>query len=339
MIRRIPNLRQIKADYTDTHGSFEYGPLAPGYAITLGTALRRVLLSSVPGCGIYALRIDGISHEYTTIPGMREDVIHFIQNLKLISFQLSPGAELLEAVRITINASGPVEVTTDMIDCNKLVTIREKRYLCYLNEKTNLSCEIFLKQGEGYVEARSNKSTLQPGLILIDNVLNGVKRVSIDVEENVQYRDHTDYEILKLSVSTDGSVNPNKAIEVAVSILVEQLSRITSIQNSRIEGASNAEEVDPTFISRNLEEFNLPPGTVSALKEYGIENLGHLLSRTRDSLYEIPRVGARKISDIENILSSMGLSFKDPEKSSIKRKFSEEDGQAKRKKSTDKGGN
>lgn len=339
MTRRIPNLRQIKSDYNDTSGIFEYGPLVPGYAITLGTALRRVLLSSVPGCGIYALRIEGVSHEYTTIPGMREDVVHFIQNLKLINFELSQEAEILESVRCTLNAKGPIEVTTDMIECpGKLLGIRETKYLCYLNSGAALSCEIFLKQGEGYVDSKSNRSTLQPGLILVDNLLNAVKRVSIDIEENVQYRDHTDYEILRLGIDTDGSVNPSKAIEVAVSILVGQLSKMAAIQ-VKSETPGNEEAIDSNIKSRSLEEFNLPLGTLSALKEYGIETLGHLLSRTRESLYEIPRVGARKISDIENILTSMGLSFKDSDKSFSRRKSTEDEGQNRKKRNLDKGDN
>jgi len=312
LIRKIPTLRQIRTEYDEISGVFEYGPLAPGYAITIGNALRRVLLSSIPGCGIYAVRIDGVLHELTCIPGMREDVLCFIQNLKLISFKLEPEAELLDIIRLTLNIKGPKNVTADMIECpNKLIRIKGSQYLCYLNEGASLKCEIFVKQGEGYLESKLGRMNPQPGLIFIDNTLNAVRRVTIEVEENVQYREFNDYEILRLKVDTDGSIDPNQAIEKAVTILTSQFSRIVS--NSPTKAIPN-EQVNDELLVKPLEQLGLPVGTVAALKERGIETVGQLVAKTRESLYEIPRVGARKIDDIENALQSIGLALKSADK-------------------------
>lgn len=322
MIRRIPNLRQIKAEYNDQHGVFEYGPLAPGYAITLGTALRRVLLSSIPGCGIYAIKIDGVLHQYSTIAGMREDVIHFIQNLKLVTFQFEKEAQILESTKVVLEVSGPAEITADMIDCpTNVVKVREPRYLCYLNPGASLKCEIFLRQGEGYVEtSRTNVIKDQPGLIMIDNVLNSVKRVSLDIDENVQHREYTDYEVLRISVDTDGSINPSRAIDIATSILITQFNKMTSMQiQIKPDLSSEVNEVASTTMIQSLDEFGLPPGTVAALKEKNINTLEDLLNCTKKFLFEIPKVGLRKINDIETMLSSLGLNLKDEPEISVKR--------------------
>jgi DNA-directed RNA polymerase subunit alpha len=315
MNRVIPDIRLLETQSNETEGTFSYAPLAPGYAITLGNSLRRVLLSSMPGFSIRAVAIDGVNHKFTCLPGMKEDVIHFIQNLKLVRFKFT--SEAIDKVRFRLEANGPCEVRSSMIktyteDLSDSVIILDDLYLCSLNQDGKIKCDIFVERGTGYVDTVDSGDSVQPGRIAINSVPNAVKKVTVNTE-NIRYGEHTDYEVLHLSIHTDGSISPSDALAKASKILCEQFSVISdSFQASKFgskqKGARQANQAD---LLRPVSDIGLSEKTVAALHEFGIKTVGDLVNCTESYLFGIPRFGRRKIQDIQAALAPLRLALKD----------------------------
>ena len=312
MSRIIPNIHLVESSVTETEGKFSYGPLAPGYGITLGNSLRRVLLSSVPGYYIRHVSIDGASHKYSILSGMQEDVIHFIQNLKQVRFKLH--SDFADKVRLRIDTKGPGPVSSKSIYCPDdpgMVTVLEDVYLCTLNQDAVLKCELFVERGHGYVDATTPIEGQQPGRIAINNIANAVTKVTAEVE-NTRFGEHTDYEILNLTIKTDGSINPLDALKKASDLLCTQLRTIAGGSYEVFSSSNNKpHDIDDSVLLKSVADIGLSDKTVAALYEFGIKTVKDLANCTESYLFSIPRFGRRKVQDIQAALAPLRLTLKD----------------------------
>lgn len=304
----IPGLLESNTSGTETE--FVFGPYAPGYAITMGTCIRRCLLSSVPAAGITAILIEGVTHKFAVIPGMKEELIIFIENLKKVNFKfLVPG---MNRATVKLEVPHSAVVTSKMIQCNPdSVKVLDDVYLCTFHSselKEVFKCEIFLEEGRGYVDSTPITDEIVSDAIRVNNSLNAVRRVALDVEQ-VRYGERTDYEVLKIRMKTIG-ITASEALDKAARILQEQLAVFAKDSSLKMSGRDSLSATNLN-LNKPLKEMVLSEKTVLALEQFGIKTAGDLSRCTESHLLSIPRLGARKIEDIKEALGAVGLSLKD----------------------------
>ncbi len=292
---------------------FEIEGLYPGYGVTLGNALRRVLLSSLPGAAVTGVKIKGVQHEFSTIPQVLEDVIEIILNLRQVRFKLYTN----EAVKLFLNAKGEKEIKAkDIKITSDVEIINPETHIATLTDKrAELEIEIEVDKGFGFVavEAR-HKEKLEIGLIAVDAIFSPIRKVNFEVE-NMRMGDRTDFNRLRLDIETDGSLAPEEAFKKASEILVEQFKALQTIgeeagKEKEIEGAKE-ERGEEDLGKIRLEEMKLSRRTFNALTEAGIKNIGGLVKKTKEELLEIEGVGAKGVAETKKGLKKLGLSLKE----------------------------
>lgn len=293
---------------------FEMEGVYPGYGVTLGNALRRALISSLPGAAIVGVKINGVHHEFSTIPGVMEDVIEIILNLRQVRFKLQGDGP----VKLFLTAKGEKEVKAGDIKVTAEIEIinPEQIIATLTDKKTELEVEIEVASGLGFVpvEARK-KEKLEIGMISVDALFSPIRRVNFEVE-NMRVGDRTDYNRLRLDIETDGSLSPSDAFDEASKILVEQFKALviekeeaSDMEIVDIEKKSPAGEVDNIKIK--VEDLNLSTRTANALLEGGIKTAGGLAKKTEAALLELDGMGKKGISEIRKALKKIGLSWKE----------------------------
>lgn len=306
----IPGLIESKVNGNEAELTF--GPYAPGFAITIGTCMRRCLLSSIPSPGITSILIQGISHKFEVVPGMKEELLSFIENLKQVNFKfMLPG---LDRTSVKLEVSEPMVVTSSMIECNQdAVRVLNDVYLCTIHPqdlKDKFKCEIFLKEGQGYVDNTSNNGDIPMNAIRINNSLNAVKRVALHVEQ-VRYGDRTDYELLKMQMKTVG-ITAKEALYKAAKIINDHLNVFT--KQAIVQAGSDAPVNVNKNLTRSIKDIGLSERTVEALQkapEGGIQTIGDLARCTESYLKSLPRLGTTKVQNIKVALAMFDLSLKD----------------------------
>ncbi len=282
-------------------------PLEPGFGLTLGNALRRVLLSSLQGAAITAINIDGVVHEFSTIPGVKEDVTDIILNLKSVIVHM----ETSERKKLSLNVAGPCVVTAGMIETGHDVTILNKDHvLCTLAEGANLNVEITCQTGKGYVPASQMRKQDDPiGLIPIDALFSPVKKAFYKVE-NTRVGQVTDYDKLILTVETDGTITPELAVGLAARILQDQLQLFIAFEEIKEEKDSEIEELkfDPNLL-RKVDELELSVRSQNCLKNDNIVYIGDLVIKTEGEMLKTPNFGRKSLNEIKEVLSGMNLNF------------------------------
>jgi len=290
--------------YTSTFGKFSVQPLERGYGVTLGNALRRVLLSSIPGAALTRVEIAGVSHEFTSIPDVREDVVEIILNLKGVRFRME-GDGVQE---VLLEKQGPGEVTAgDFQIPPALQIMNPSHYIATLGEKGKIRIRGWVEKGRGFRTAEENKTSEAPlGSIFMDSLFSPVRKVNFEVR-NARVGKRTDYERLILEISTDGSVTPKEALVYAARILQDQLQIFffTGTEDAKV---ATGFGMDPRLLS-SLAELDLSNRVVVALESYGVLYLGDLVQLTREKLKEMKNIGEQGIREIENFLSGMGFSL------------------------------
>lgn len=290
---------------------FEIEGLYPGYGVTLGNALRRVLLSSLPGAAVTGVKINGVHHEFSTIPYVMEDVIEIILNLRQIRFKMyveQPIKLLLSAKGEKIIKAGDIKTTSDIEIINKDMVIAN-----LTNKKAELEIEMEVESGFGFVPVESRKKAkLEIGLIAVDSAFSPLKKVNFEVE-NMRVGDRTDYNRLRLDIETDGSISPEEAFQKANEILIEQFKTFIETEEEKLEideiSAIGKEAVkDSTKIK--IEDLKLSKRTQNALLEGGIKITGGLIKKTETSLKEVKGLGDKGIKEIIKSLKKLGLSLK-----------------------------
>lgn len=283
-------------------------PLERGFGLTLGNALRRVLLSSLQGAAITSVKIEGVLHEFSSLAGVREDVTDIILNLKTLSIRVAGG----ERRKLVLKATGPCEVTAGMIDTpGDVEIINKERVICTLDSNASIYMEMTVDMGKGYVPAAQNRAEDAPiGVIPVDSLYSPIKRVSYKVE-NSRVGQVTDYDKLSLFVETNGTVSAEDAVAFAARILQDQLQQFINFEEQEAE--EQKKEVDELpfspYLLKKVEELELSVRSANCLKNDNIVYIGDLVQKTESEMLKTPNFGRKSLNEIKDVLSSMGLRF------------------------------
>lgn len=296
-----------------SYGRFEVEPLDRGYGVTLGNSLRRVLLSDLEGAAITAVKIDGVVHEFSTIPGMVEDVMDVIMNLKQIAFKLHGDGPKT----VKLSASGPVKVTAALIESDSDVeVVNPHAPIATLQEDGKLNIEMRIEKGKGFVAAEQvDRDKLALGWLPVDAIYMPVHKVNYRVE-NSRVGQFTNFDKLVLEVWTDGSIEPDKALSDSASILINQFNFFSTLSGSKSLLAPGLTEDQPQSASKtkeeemNIEELELSIRAYNCLKRAGIINLADLLKKTERELMEIKNFGRKSAEEVIEKVYTMGYLLK-----------------------------
>lgn len=305
---RLQLLSSGSSDTEVSHriGSFVADPLERGFGVTLGNALRRVLLSSLKGAAVTSIRIDGIVHEFSTIPGVIEDVTDIILNIK--SMPLKMTSDTPRKMRISVD--GPCEVRAGMFDLGAEITLlNPDHYICTVGAGAHFSMEMSVAVGRGYVPGPKNRTENAPaGTLFIDSIFNPVKKVSYKVE-NTRVGQDTDYDKLILEVETDGSILPEDAIAMAAKIIQDQLQRFINFEDEEEESEKSLEETLPfnPNLLRKVDDLELSVRAMNCLKGENIVYIGDLVQKSENEMLRTPNFGRKSLNEIKEVLSHMGL--------------------------------
>jgi DNA-directed RNA polymerase subunit alpha len=303
---------------TDFEGVFEFKPLEPGFGQTIGNSLRRILLSSLEGYSISALRIAGVDHEFSTIKGVMEDVVDIVLNLKQVRLKQVIGDEELEEEKIYLTASGKDTFTAGDIGdhTNVFRVMNPDLVICRKEPSVNLEIELTITKGRGYVPADDNMPKEGPiGVIPIDAIYTPIKKVAYQIS-NTRVGQRTDYEKLTLDIKTDGTIHPEEAIKEASRILIQHLMLITD-ENITFDDASSKEDtiVDEhilhmrKLLKTSLEDLDLSVRAYNCLKAAKINTLGDMVKYDTHELLKFRNFGKKSLVEIEELLQSKGLTF------------------------------
>jgi DNA-directed RNA polymerase subunit alpha len=305
---------QITAEEVDDHrGVFTVEPLDRGFGYTFGNSLRRVLLSSLEGCAVTSVKIEGVQHEFTTIPGVREDVTDIILNLKGLVCRLHGEAPEIEA---DISKDGPGVVTAgDIVSSADLEILNPDLVLCHLSDGARFEMTVTIGRGRGYHPAELNKGfETTIGVIPVDSIFSPVRRVTYHVD-TARVGQRTDFDKLTLDVKTNGAVNPKDAVTQAAELLIRQLAIFTTLDTaellSSVTAAMPGAEPDAPqahgMENILIEELELGVRSYNCLKRVGIETIGDLVSKTEQELAAIPNFGKKSIEEVKETLAAHGL--------------------------------
>lgn len=306
----------ILVESDSNFGQFEFRPLEPGYGITVGNALRRVLLSSLEGFAITSIKIEGVEHEFSTIPGVVEDVTEIILNLKKVRFKKQIDESDAETVTATI--SGQDQLTAG--DLGKFISgfqvLNPELVIANLDSKVNLTITFTIEKGRGYVPAEENKKASAPiGTIAIDSIYTPIKNVKYAIE-NYRVEQKTDYEKLVFEITTDGSITPQDALTEAAKILIHHFmlfsdERITLETEEVASGETYDEEAlhMRQLLKTKLVDMDLSVRALNCLKAAEVETLGELVSFAKSDLMKFRNFGKKSLTELEELVDSKGLNF------------------------------
>jgi DNA-directed RNA polymerase subunit alpha len=308
----------------DNRGTFTIEPLDRGFGYTFGNSLRRVLLSSLAGAAVTSVRIEGVAHEFSTIPGVKEDVTDIVLNLKEIVCRMHSDAAEIEAPLVV---TGPGEITAGDIDLPSGVEIlNPETHLATLEKKTKLEMYLTVGHGRGYSPAEENKTPDQPiGVIPIDSIFSPVKRVAYSVDA-ARVGQKTDYDKLTMDIETDGSLDPQTALREAAEILIKYLAiftdadRVDALRESGAglvaeaglagAGAAGAAGRSDGMDDILIEELELGVRSYNCLKRAGVQTVGDLIQKTESELNAIPNFGRKSIEEVKETLEARGLALR-----------------------------
>ena len=306
--------RIVHEEINEDRGVFVIEPLDRGFGYTFGNSLRRVLLSSLEGAAVTAVKIEGVAHEFTTLPGVREDVTDVLLNLKNLICRLHGESPEVE-VHIAKKGAGAV-TAADIQAPADLEILNPDLVLAHLSDKGKLEMTLTIGRGRGYVPAELNRGPETTiGVIPIDSIFSPVRRVSYDVEA-ARVGQRTDYDKLRLDVTTDGSIEPRDAIGQAAEILIRQLAIFTDLENIDDLRAGGAEDVAEAPSGAGamenfpIEELELGVRSYNCLKRVGIETIGDLVSKSENELAAIPNFGKKSIDEVVETLTQRGLGLR-----------------------------
>jgi DNA-directed RNA polymerase subunit alpha len=306
----------IMIESTDFSGRFEFRPLEPGFGLTVGNALRRVLLSSLEGFAITSLRVDGVEHEFSTVPGVVEDVTEIILNLKQVRFKKQ--IEDTDRETVSISVSGQEQFTAG--DLQKFISgfqvLNPDLVICNMDKSVKLNAEITIEKGRGFVPAEENKKASAPiGTIFTDSIYTPIKNVKYIIE-NFRVEQKTDYEKLVFDIDTDGSINPKDALTEAAKILIHHFmlfsdERIT-LEADEIAQTETYDEESlhmRQLLKTRLIDMDLSVRALNCLKAAEVDTLGDLVSFNKSDLMKFRNFGKKSLTELEELVIVKGLSF------------------------------
>lgn len=301
---------------TDREGQFEFRPLEPGYGLTVGNALRRVLLSSLEGFAFTSLRIDGVDHEFSTIKGVVEDVTEIILNLKQVRFKRQIDEQDTETIKVSV--SGQEQLTAG--DLGKYISafqiLNPELVICNMDPSVSIDMELTIEKGRGYVPAEENKKPESPiGTIFVDSIYTPIKNVRYSIE-NYRVEQKTDFEKLLIEIETDGSIHPKEALTEAAKILIHHFmlfsdERIALEETVKEEVETYDEEVlhMRQMLKTKLTDMDLSVRALNCLKAAEVETLGDLVTYTKNDLMKFRNFGKKSLTELEELVDNKGLQF------------------------------
>jgi len=304
-----PKIECIESSEDGTYGKFVVEPLERGFGITLGNSLRRILLSSLPGVAVTSIKIDGVLHEFSIVPGVIEDVTEIILNVKNISFKLhSDGPKI-----VYIESDEEGEIKAGDIKCDSDVEIlNPDLHICTLNGDHRFYMELVINKNRGYVPAEKNKQPGQPiGIIPVDSIYTPVRKVNYTVE-NTRVGQVTDYDRLTLEVWTNGTVKPDEAISLGAKILSEHLSLFIDLSDQAKHAEIMVEKEETKkekVLEMTIEELDLSVRSYNCLKRAGINTVEDLISRTEEDMMKVRNLGRKSLEEVLQKLHALGLSL------------------------------
>jgi DNA-directed RNA polymerase subunit alpha len=309
-----PRIECVEKNSSTNYGRFVIEPLERGYGTTLGNSLRRVLLSSLPGVAVTSIKIDGVLHEFSTIPGVLEDTTEIILNIKKLVLSYTGSERKI----IRLEQQGPKEVkASDITPDAEVEILNPDLHLASLDEDGKVEIEMTVERGRGYVSAdqQPQKNDDIVGLIPIDSIFTPVSRVNYTVE-NARVGKRTDYDRLNLEVWTNGSISPEEAISLSAQILIEYLKLFTEIDDTYAEVeilVEKEEEKKDKVLEMSIEELELSVRASNGLKRASINTVGDLIAKNREEMSKIRNLGQKSLEEIERKLKELNLSFRKSE--------------------------
>ena len=306
----------IMMESNDKFGKFEFRPLEPGYGITIGNALRRILLSSLEGYAITTVKIEGVDHEFATVRGVMEDVTEIILNLKQIRFKRE--VEDFDSEKVSITLTGQEKFTAG--DINKFMTgfrvLNPELVICRMEADVKLQMEISINKGRGYIPSTENRPVdAEFGLIPIDSIFTPIRNVKYTVE-NYRVEQKTDYEKLVIEIGTDGSIFPKDALKEAAKILIYHFmlfsdEKITIDSDEKFANEEFDEEVlhMRQLLKTKLVDMDLSVRALNCLKAADVETLGELVTYNRNDLLKFRNFGKKSLTELDDLLNAMNLTF------------------------------
>ena len=306
----------LMLEETDTRGVFEFRPLEPGFGITIGNALRRILLSSLEGYAINTIRISGVDHEFSTIPGVKEDVTGIILNLKKIRFKKI--SDEIDSEKIMINVENTTEFTAGDLNSHLSAfgVLNPDLVICRLDPKASLEIELSINKGRGYVPADENREFCQDlSDIAIDSIYTPIRNVKFNVD-NYRVQQKTDYEKLTIEIETDGSIRPKEALKEAAKILIYHFMLFSdekiTLENQNLEGNEEFDEEVlrmRQLLKTKLTDMDLSVRALNCLKAANVDTLGDLVQFNKTDLLKFRNFGKKSLAELDDLLESLNLSF------------------------------
>ena len=300
---------------SENYGKFVLSPLERGFGTTIGNALRRVLLSSLPGAAVFSIKVDGVYHEFTSIPGVREDVSMIILQLKQLVMKIEDD----EVYTLQISAKGPCTITAGDIICPAQVEVINKDLeIAHLEKDVTLEMELKAKNGRGYISADLNKQLNQGssqgiGTVFTDSIYTPVEKIAYNVEPT-RVGEDVKYDAVTLEVWTDGSINPQKAIAMAAKILIDHLDIVAGINDEVLQMDEVLKEGNTEQPSKGqqmmIEDLDLSVRSYNCLKRAGIQTVDELTQKTEDEMMRVRNLGKKSLKEVKDKLIELGLGFK-----------------------------
>jgi len=300
-------------------GTYEIDGLYPGYGHTLGNSLRRIILSSLPGAAITQVKIEGVSHEFSTIEGVKEDVITLLLNLKHVRIALHSDTPV--TMRLSVKGAGIITASSISAP-SQIEILNPNHHIAELTSKSaNLDIEMTVENGLGYVPREVHqKEKVDIGTIALDAVFTPIRRVNYEVE-NMRVGDRTDFNRLRIYIETDGTLSPNDALERSIEIMIHQLKAIIGFQETvvaqseevqaDVTSEADAPEVDADVLKTRIETLDLTPRTQNALAEANIRTVGGLVRKRKDDILSLDGIGPKGVDEIVDMLKGLGVALKD----------------------------
>lgn len=310
----LPSKPKIVSE-DDFKGTYEVDGLYAGYGHTLGNSLRRIILSSLPGHAVTSVKITGVPHEFSTMDGVKEDVITIILNLKKVRFVMTTDEP--QVVRLSVK--GPGKVTAkDIEEVGQVKVLNKDLYLAEITDKkTSLEIEMTVEKGLGYVSKEVlQKDKVSIGTIAVDAIFTPIRRVNYEVE-NMRVGERTDYNRLRISIETDGSISPKEALERSIGTMINQLKSIVGFKEEETKeevvvekGDIDKDKFDSDFLKTRVETLDLSQRTLHALQGANVRTVGGLIRKKEEDLLDIDGLGNKGIQEIKRILSNFGVTLK-----------------------------
>ena len=309
-----PKIECVELSEDGTYGKFTVEPLERGYGITIGNSLRRTLLSSLPGAAVSFIKVEGVQHEFSTVPGVKEDIVEIILNIKNLHVKLhTPGPKV-----VYIEASGKGEVTAGDIKIDSDVEIlNPDLHIATLNEDAKLNMEITLTSGRGYISSDRNRSESQSiiGIIPVDSIYTPVTKVNYKVE-NTRVGQITDYDKLTVEVWTNGTIKPDEAISLGAKILIEHLRLFMDLSEGAIHTEVLVNKTDSKkekVMEMTIEELDLSVRSYNCLKRAGVNNVEDLAGKTEEDMMRVRNLGRKSLEEVLQKMESLGLTLRKEE--------------------------